>query len=151
MFLTKKDVDKILFIPLSINHFLMTCDVIFPNFWTIMSFSQKVIFKRLMRITFSKRIFWNQITIEDNYLPNTFWLSDLIKTAKTFQNNYFWPNNYYYQTPQCTFHTSFWSIYHNQRLSKRVEDQIHIQDGNAWKRAILIGSPHNEDAFIATD
>ena len=43
--------------PLTINYFLMTSSVIISNLWSIISFLQKAITKRLMRIVFSKRVF----------------------------------------------------------------------------------------------
>jgi len=49
----------------------MAYDIKFSNSWVIMSFSQKVLPRRLMKIAFSKRTFWVQTTLPNSCQPNT--------------------------------------------------------------------------------
>jgi len=46
----------------------MAYDVKFVNSWVIMSFSQKALVKRLMKIAFSKRAFWVQTALPNSNL-----------------------------------------------------------------------------------
>ena len=49
----------------------MAYEVIFSNFWVIMSFLQKALPKRLVKIVVSKRAFWVQTDLSNSCQPNT--------------------------------------------------------------------------------
>jgi len=50
----------------------MACNVISLKSWANVSFSQKALLKRLMKITFLKRVVWSQTVVSNSCLSKNY-------------------------------------------------------------------------------